>query len=266
MSGPLKLAFLGAARQVTGSCYAVEANGLKVLVDCGLYQERTYLERNWDPLPIEPQEIDFILLTHAHLDHSGLVPKVVRDGFAGTILTTAATGDLLSIALMDAAEIQEEDAAFKKKRHEKEGRFPARPVVPLYTVEDVQRAIPLVEEIDYDTLAQLGKSSGFLVPILNASSYLDIFGDVLVGHFLMQSASLATEKLKAIYLDKGAEESKGKKRALIHENADVAFYAGKIAAAKFFAVEILCTVKARCEAIKSEEKIPIEMADESFTC
>ena len=116
------------------------------------------------------------------------------------------------------------------------------------------------------TLAQLGKSSSFIIPILNASSYLDIFGDLLVGHFLLQSAALAQEKLKAIYAEKGAEESKGRQRALVHENADVAYYTGKIAAAKFFAVEILCTVKARCEAIKSGEKIPIEMADESFTC
>ncbi len=116
------------------------------------------------------------------------------------------------------------------------------------------------------TLAQLGKSSSFLIPILNASPYLDIFGDVLVGHFLLQSAALATEKLKAIYQEKGVTDSRGRMRALIHENADVAYYSGKVAAAKFFAVEILCTVKARCEAIKSEEKIPIEMADESFTC
>ncbi|MFZ4436998.1 MAG: acyl-CoA dehydrogenase [Syntrophales bacterium] len=115
-------------------------------------------------------------------------------------------------------------------------------------------------------LAQLGKSSSFIIPILNASSYLDIFGDLLVGHFLLQSAALSQEKLKAIYAEKGAEESRGMQRALVHENADVAYYTGKIAAAKFFAVEVLCTVKARCEAIKSGEKIPIEMADESFTC
>ncbi|MEW6333906.1 MAG: acyl-CoA dehydrogenase [Thermodesulfobacteriota bacterium] len=116
------------------------------------------------------------------------------------------------------------------------------------------------------TMAQFGKSSSFLVPILNASPYLDILGDVLLGHFLIQSAALASEKLKAIYGQKGAEGSRGKQRALVHEDPDVAFYAGKIASAKFFAVEILCTIKARCEAIKSEEKIPIEMADESFTC
>jgi hypothetical protein len=116
------------------------------------------------------------------------------------------------------------------------------------------------------TLAQLGKSSAFLIPILNASPFLELFGDLIVGHFLLQSAALSTEKLKAIYEEKGVLDSKGKQRGLVHTNADVAFYQGKIAAAKFFAIEVLCTIKARCEAIKSEEKIPIEMADESFTC
>ena len=154
----MKLAFFGAARQVTGSCYYVEANGLRILVDCGLYQERPYLERNWSPLPVPPADIDFILLTHAHLDHSGLIPKVVRDGFAGTILTTAATADLVAIALMDAAKIQEEDAAYKKKRHQKEGRSGLPTEVPLYTTEDVQMTMPLVEEAAYDEVRQLGRS------------------------------------------------------------------------------------------------------------
>jgi metallo-beta-lactamase family protein len=153
----MKLAFFGAARQVTGSCYYVEANGLRILVDCGLYQERPYLERNWSPLPVPPADIDFILLTHAHLDHSGLIPTVVRDGFAGTILTTAATADLLAIALMDAAKIQEEDAAYKKKRHQKEGRSGLPTEVPLYTTEDVQMTMPLVEEAAYDEPRELGR-------------------------------------------------------------------------------------------------------------
>ena len=151
----MKLAFFGAARQVTGSCYYLEAGGRKMLVDCGLYQERPFLDRNWDPLPVAPDDLDFILLTHAHLDHSGLIPKVVRDGFAGTILTTEATADILSIALMDSAEIQVEDAAFKKRRHEKEKRTVDHPVVPLYTVEDVQAAMPLVEEAAYDEPAEV---------------------------------------------------------------------------------------------------------------
>jgi metallo-beta-lactamase family protein len=153
----MKLAFFGAARQVTGSCYYVETNGLRILIDCGLYQERPYLERNWSPLPVPPADVDFILLTHAHLDHSGLIPKVVRDGFAGTILTTAATADLLAIALMDAAKIQEEDAAYKKKRHQKEGRSGLPTEVPLYTTEDVQMTMPLVEEAAYDEPRELGR-------------------------------------------------------------------------------------------------------------
>jgi metallo-beta-lactamase family protein len=152
----MKLAFFGAARQVTGSCYYVEANGLKVVVDCGLHQERPYLGRNWAPLPVPPGELDVILLTHAHLDHSGLLPKIVREGFSGTILTTAATADILAIALMDSAKIQEEDAAYKKKRHQKEGRTGRHPEVPLYTTEDVQATMPLVEEVGYEELRPLG--------------------------------------------------------------------------------------------------------------
>ena len=152
----MKLAFFGAARQVTGSCYFLDAGGLKLLVDCGLYQERSFLGRNWEPLPVPPEDLDFLLLTHAHLDHSGLIPKVVRDGFSGTILATDATADILSIALMDAAEIQEEDAAYKKRRHQKENRTVDHPVVPLYTVQDVQAAMPLVDEVDYDVPTELG--------------------------------------------------------------------------------------------------------------
>lgn len=153
----MKLAFFGAARQVTGSCYFLDTGGLKLLVDCGLFQERSFLERNWEALPVPPEDLDFILLTHAHLDHSGLIPKVVRDGFSGTILTTDATADILSIALMDAAEIQEEDAAYKKRRHQKENRTVDHPVVPLYTVQDVQAAMPLVDEVDYDVTTELGR-------------------------------------------------------------------------------------------------------------
>jgi metallo-beta-lactamase family protein len=151
----MKLAFLGAARQVTGSSYYFEADGLRGLVDCGLYQERPFLERNWDPFPVPPDELDFILLTHAHLDHSGLIPRIVRDGFGGTILTTAATADLMSIALMDSADIQEEDAAYKVRRHQREGRTVDHPVVPLYTTEDVQATMPMVEEADYDESVRL---------------------------------------------------------------------------------------------------------------
>lgn len=110
----MKIQFLGAARQVTGSCYLLEAGGLRLLVDCGLFQERSYRDRNWNDFPVPPDEIDYLLLTHAHIDHAGLIPKFVRDGFSGTILATAATSDLLPIVLMDAAKLNEEDAVFKR--------------------------------------------------------------------------------------------------------------------------------------------------------
>jgi len=166
----MKLTFLGAARQVTGSCYFLEAGGLKLLVDCGLYQERPFLERNWNPFPVPPEDIDLLLLTHAHLDHSGLIPKLVREGFSGTILATAATADLLSIALMDSARIQEEDAAYKQKRHKKEGRQGTHPEIPLYTVEDVQRTMPLVEEVAYEE--DLGLADGLTARFRDAGHIL----------------------------------------------------------------------------------------------
>jgi hypothetical protein len=103
-----------------------------------------------------------------------------------------------------------------------------------------------------------------MLPILNASPYLELFGDVIIGHFLLQGAAIAEEKLRAIYADKGVEDSKGKQRSLIHQDADVAFYVGKTTVAKFYAINILSSVKARCESIKVGDKTPIEIVDESF--
>jgi len=183
----MKLGFLGAARQVTGSSYFIETDGLRVLVDCGLYQERSLLGRNWDPFPVAPEDLDFLLLTHAHLDHSGLIPRLVAEGFSGTILTTAATADILSIALMDAAGIQEEDAAYKRRRHSKEGRTVDHPVIPLYTTEDVQATMPLVEEVAYDEPFDLGRSAS--VRFLDAGH---ILGSAMVELTLRDGAKTRT--------------------------------------------------------------------------
>lgn len=145
----LSLQFLGATRQVTGSCYLLEANGTRILVDCGMFQERDYQSRNWAKFPVEPDTIDFLLLTHAHLDHSGLIPKLVREGLRCPILTTAASRDIAEIILEDAANIQEEDAAYKRKRHEREGRTSAYPETPLYRVRDAEAALPLFKPVPY---------------------------------------------------------------------------------------------------------------------
>ncbi len=154
----MKVQFLGANQQVTGSCYFLETEDIRLLIDCGLYQERAFLERNWAAFPVPPETIDCLLLTHVHLDHSGLIPKIVREGFSGRIIATPATAELLSIVLCDAARIQEEDAAYKKKRHKKEGRRGPYPEIPLYTEAEAEEALKLVWTAPYEKTIPLGRS------------------------------------------------------------------------------------------------------------
>jgi metallo-beta-lactamase family protein len=153
----INLSFLGAARNVTGSRYLVEANNVKLLVDCGLYQERKFQYRNWEPFQVPPSELDAVLLTHAHLDHCGLLPKLVKEGFKGRIICTPATADITEIILLDAAKLQEEDAAYKKKRHLREGRQGPYPEVPLYTIADAEAVLPLFSTVEYNRSATIGE-------------------------------------------------------------------------------------------------------------
>lgn len=149
-----RLKFLGAARNVTGSRHMLEVDDTRILVDCGLYQERQFASRNWDPFVVPPASLRAVLLTHAHLDHCGLLPKLVKEGFKGRIFCTAATAEIAQIVLLDAAKIQEEDAAFKRKRHKKEGRQGPHGDQPLYTAEDVEKCLPLFTSVEYgDTVA-----------------------------------------------------------------------------------------------------------------
>ncbi len=145
----MKLQFLGANRQVSGSRHYLRTDGARLLVDCGMFQERKVKDRNWEPSPVPPKQIDAVLVTHAHLDHCGLLPRLVSEGFRGPIFTTPASADLVEILLRDSAEIQAEDAAFKRKRHRKEGRRGKFPEVPLYTMKDVQRTLRLIQPVDY---------------------------------------------------------------------------------------------------------------------
>ncbi len=158
------LTFLGAARGVTGSCYLLEQGPTRVLVDCGLFQERKLQERNWKPFPVEASSLAAVLLTHAHLDHCGLLPKLVREGFRGKIFSTAATAEIARYVLLDSARIQEEDAAFKAARHQREGREGPHPVLPLYTEEDARRTLPLFSAVNYGRPLQAapGVSAVFL--------------------------------------------------------------------------------------------------------
>ncbi len=148
------LQFLGASRNVTGSCYLLENGAGRVLVDCGLFQERKFQERNWNAFPVEPSSVAAVLLTHAHLDHCGLLPKLVREGFRGRIFCTAATAEIARYVMLDSARLQEEDAEFKRARHQREGREDPRPIQPLYTEEDVQKTLPLFTAIGYGQAVQ----------------------------------------------------------------------------------------------------------------
>lgn len=142
-----QLRFLGAAQGVTGSCCLLDTGESRLLIDCGLFQERESLTRNWDPFPVPASTISAIVLTHAHLDHCGRLPKLVREGFTGKVFCTPATADIAQIVLRDSAHVQMEDAAQKRKRHERKGRTDVRPAVPLYSAEDVETSIRLFEPV-----------------------------------------------------------------------------------------------------------------------
>ena len=142
----MQLSFLGSAREVTGSCFLVEAVGIRFLVDCGMVQGgREVPARNREPFGFDPVSIDFVLLTHAHIDHSGLLPKLTRAGFKGPIYATAATVDLLGVMLPDSAHIQESDAKRDAKRSREKNPRP-----PLYTLQDARECLKQARSVDYD--------------------------------------------------------------------------------------------------------------------
>uniref|UniRef100_UPI00356735E4 MBL fold metallo-hydrolase n=1 Tax=Nocardioides sp. TaxID=35761 RepID=UPI00356735E4 len=139
MSGAT-LTFLGAAGTVTGSKFLVEAGGHRVLVDCGLFQgRREWRRRNWEPSPFDPASLDAIVVTHAHLDHSGHLPILARDGFTGPVVVSADTARLASIVLRDSAYLAEEEA----RRSAESGLSRHDPPLPLYVSADAERAIRL---------------------------------------------------------------------------------------------------------------------------
>lgn len=153
----MRLTFLGANRQVTGSRYLLEAGGLRLMIDCGLFQERCCLQYNWAASPVPPSQVDCVLLTHAHLDHCGLLPKFVREGYSRPVFTTQPSVELTGIVLRDAGRIQEEDAANKKRRHEREGRRGPYPEVPLYTQAEAERSLELLRPVRYREPLRLNK-------------------------------------------------------------------------------------------------------------
>jgi metallo-beta-lactamase family protein len=150
----MSLTFLGAAGTVTGSKYLVDLPGRRILVDAGMFQgEKEWREMNWADFPVPPSSIDELILTHAHADHCGYLPALVRDGFNGPIWCTYGTAKLASIVLMDAGHIQEREAQYAQ-----EGGYSKHdPALPLYTVADVEKTTPLFKIVPFDTDVDLGK-------------------------------------------------------------------------------------------------------------
>ena len=174
----MKISFHGADRGVTGSCHLVECEGTRLLIDCGLYQGgREIEEENAKPFGFAPQDIDFLLLTHAHLDHCGRIPLLVKQGFRGEILTTAASRDLARLVLLDSAHIQEEEAAHRARRAARKEKAP--PIAPLYTSLDV-----------LDSIDRFGRTPRYGQPIELAPGIRAHFLDA--GHIL-GSAQLLLE-------------------------------------------------------------------------
>ena len=149
----MKITFLGAARTVTGSNFLVEAAGKKFLVDCGMYQGKITEElENSDPFIYDVSEIDFMLLTHAHIDHSGRIPKLYNEGFKGPVYATKATCDLCEIMLPDSGHIQEVEIEWKNRKRMREG---LDPLPPLYTAEEAVNCLEILHRVQYDEIVEI---------------------------------------------------------------------------------------------------------------
>ncbi|MBS1681621.1 MAG: MBL fold metallo-hydrolase [Bacteroidetes bacterium] len=183
----VKIKFLGADRTVTGSKHLLSVDSKKILVDCGLFQGRKELRlRNWDKLPVDPKQIDVVVLTHAHIDHTGYLPRLVKDGFTGKIICTAATKDLMEIMLQDAGKLQEEEALFAAKkgysRHEKPQ--------PLFTADDARAVMRLVESHSFNAPFNLLPNVG--VTFRNA-------GHILGAAFIEMTLNGSHQQKKIIF-------------------------------------------------------------------
>lgn len=154
----MHIQFLGATQTVTGSKYLINTDKVKLLVDCGLFQGYKELRlRNWNPLPFHPSEIDYVLLTHAHIDHSGYIPLLVKNGFQGKILCHEATRDLCEILLPDSGHLHEEEARYANRKHYSKHH----PALPLYTQEEAEASLAYFKTLPFDKRFKINEDLHF---------------------------------------------------------------------------------------------------------
>lgn len=164
----MNITCIGAARTVTGSCYHIRTEEADILIDCGAFQGTRDLEKkNEDPFPFSASKIHYLILTHAHIDHSGLIPKLVKEGFNGKILATGATVDLCGVMLLDSAHIHERDAEWENKRRLRAGK---PPIKPLYSIRDAMNSLAYFQGVVYNKIMELG--NGIRVRFLDAGHIL----------------------------------------------------------------------------------------------
>ena len=207
----MKLTFLGAAREVTGSCYLVETDTVRFLVDCGMVQGGAHdaATRNRQPFAFNSRSLDFVLLTHAHIDHSGMLPRLSKDGFGGPILTTPATADLLDVMLRDSAHIQETDAARAARSGRGKRRATSGSSTPIYTMTDAETCLRQVRSHPYDATIALHPD---VVCIFRDAGH--ILGSAIIELWITE----AGETVKLVFSGDLGQPG----RAILHDPAPIA--------------------------------------------
>lgn len=264
----MKIKFLGGAGTVTGSKTLIESNGIRMLIDCGQFQGiKPLRELNWEPLPILPSTIDFVLLTHGHLDHCGWLPRLVNQGFEGKIYCTSPTKDIAKLILFDSAKIQEEEA-----NQANEGKYSKHEIAePLYTVEQVEKVIPLFrvvkpnEEIALDaeisaTFTNAGHILGACSIQLNLEGKTLVFsGDIGRDDDALMFPPTQPKKADYIFL----ESTYGNRihpdedaKLLLETYINASFSSGGTVIIPSFAVERAQTIMYLLWQLKEEGKIP----------
>ncbi|MBL7887407.1 MAG: MBL fold metallo-hydrolase [Flavobacterium sp.] len=264
----MKIKFLGGAGTVTGSKTLIESNGIRILIDCGQFQGiKPLRELNWEPLPILPSTIDFVLLTHGHLDHCGWLPRLVSQGFEGKIYCTSPTKDIAKLILFDSAKIQEEEA-----NQANQGKYSKHEIAePLYTVEQVEKVIPLFkvvkpnEEITLDAeISAVFTNAGHILGACTIQLHLEgktlVFsGDIGRDDDVLMFPPTQPKKADYIFL----ESTYGNRihpdedaKLLLETYINAAFSRGGTIIIPSFAVERAQTIMFLLWQLKEEGKIP----------